>query len=41
MVKLTNERARAFYERYGFKKIRIVRAYYEDGQDGWLMAKYL
>ena len=41
MVKVTNARARAFYERYGFKKIRIVRAYYEDGQDGWLMAKHL
>jgi [ribosomal protein S18]-alanine N-acetyltransferase len=41
MVKVTNERARAFYQRYGFKKIRIVRAYYEDGQDGWLMTKYL
>jgi ribosomal-protein-alanine N-acetyltransferase len=41
MVKVTNERARAFYERCGFTKIRIVRAYYEDGQDGWLMAKHL
>ena len=41
MVKVTNQRARAFYERYGFKKIRIVRAYYEDGQDGCLMAKHL
>ena len=41
MVKVTNKRARAFYQRYGFKKIRIVRAYYEDGQDGWLMAKHL
>jgi ribosomal-protein-alanine N-acetyltransferase len=41
MVKVTNQRARAFYERYGFKKVRIVRAYYEDGQDGCLMAKQL
>jgi [ribosomal protein S18]-alanine N-acetyltransferase len=41
MVKVTNERARAFYERYGFEKVRIVRAYYEDGRDGWLMAKHL
>jgi len=40
-VKVTNETARAFYERYGFEKVRIVRAYYEDGQDGWLMVKYL
>jgi [ribosomal protein S18]-alanine N-acetyltransferase len=41
MVKVTNARARAFYEKYGFKKIRIVRAYYEDGRDGWSMAKHL
>ena len=41
MVKVTNARARAFYRRYAFKKIRIVRGYYEDGQDGWLMAKHL
>jgi ribosomal-protein-alanine N-acetyltransferase len=41
MVKVTNERARAFYEKYGFNKVRIARTYYEDGQDGWLMAKHL
>ena len=41
MVKVTNERARAFYERYGFERIRIVRKYYEDGQDGILMARHL
>jgi ribosomal-protein-alanine N-acetyltransferase len=40
-VKVTNQKARAFYEAYGFRKVRIVRAYYEDGQDGWLMAKHL
>lgn len=40
-VKVTNGRARAFYERYGFEKIRMVRQYYEDGQDGILMAKLL
>jgi ribosomal-protein-alanine N-acetyltransferase len=34
MVKVTNERARAFYERYGFRKIRRVPGYYEDGADG-------
>lgn len=41
MVKVTNQRARAFYEKYGFEKVRIVRKYYEDGQDGCLMAKFL
>jgi ribosomal-protein-alanine N-acetyltransferase len=41
MVKVTNARACAFYRKYAFKKIRIVRGYYGDGQDGWLMAKHL
>jgi ribosomal-protein-alanine N-acetyltransferase len=40
-VKVTNEGARAFYEKYGFIKVRRVRRYYEDGEDGWLMAKRL
>jgi ribosomal-protein-alanine N-acetyltransferase len=39
MVKVTNQPAIAFYERYGFARSRIVRQYYEDGADGWLMAK--
>jgi ribosomal-protein-alanine acetyltransferase len=39
MVKVTNRRARRFYDRYGFEKIRIVAGYYEDGRDGLLMEK--
>jgi ribosomal-protein-alanine N-acetyltransferase len=39
MVKVTNQPAIAFYERYGFSRSRRVRRYYEDGADGWLMAK--
>jgi ribosomal-protein-alanine N-acetyltransferase len=39
MVRLTNEVARRFYEKYGFTKVRIVRGYYEDGGDGILMRK--
>jgi ribosomal protein S18 acetylase RimI-like enzyme len=39
MVKVTNEEARAFYERYWFERVRRVRRYYEDGEDGWLMAR--
>jgi ribosomal-protein-alanine N-acetyltransferase len=39
MVKVTNAEARAFYEKYSFRKIRTVRGYYEDGGDGWLMAR--
>ena len=41
MVKATNDTARAFYERYGFKKVRRAPRYYEDGADGWRMAKNL
>ena len=40
-VRVANERARFLYTKYGFEKVRIVRGYYEDGQDGLLMAKYL
>jgi ribosomal-protein-alanine N-acetyltransferase len=39
MVKVNNEAARAFYSKYGFEKVRIVRKYYEDGSDGLLMAR--
>jgi ribosomal protein S18 acetylase RimI-like enzyme len=41
MVRVTNDRARAFYERYGFEKVRKAPRYYEDGGDGWRMAKNL
>src|SRR5882757_1891681 len=33
MVKVTNDRARAFYEKYGFREVRRVAGYYEDGED--------
>ena len=41
MVRADNDKARAFYERYGFEKVRRVPRYYEDGGDGWRMAKGL
>ena len=41
MVRVTNDQARAFYERYGFEMVRRVSRYYEDGGDGWRMAKEL
>lgn len=41
MVKVTNQRARAFYEKFGFRKLRLVRGYYEDGADGLSLAKDL
>jgi ribosomal protein S18 acetylase RimI-like enzyme len=36
MVKITNLRAIAFYERYRFRRVRRVPRYYEDNQDGLL-----
>ena len=41
MVRVTNRGALAFYEKYGFHKVRIVRGYYEDQASGFLMAKNL
>jgi ribosomal-protein-alanine N-acetyltransferase len=41
LVRVTNRVARDFYEKYGFAKVRTVRGYYEDGEDGVLMAKDL
>jgi ribosomal-protein-alanine acetyltransferase len=38
MVKITNTAARAFYGKYAFEKVRLVRKYYEDGADGVMMA---
>jgi ribosomal-protein-alanine N-acetyltransferase len=41
MVRVNNRRARAFYEKFGFEKIRIVPGYYSDTADGLLMSKQL
>jgi ribosomal protein S18 acetylase RimI-like enzyme len=41
MVKVTNQRARDFYAKYGFRKLRRVAGYYEDGADGLSLAKDL
>ena len=39
MVKVTNRPARRFYEKWGFRKLRRVPKYYEDGRDGILMRR--
>jgi ribosomal-protein-alanine N-acetyltransferase len=39
VVRVTNEPARAFYEKYGFRRVRIVPRYYEDGGDGIAMSR--
>ena len=41
MVRISNAPARAFYEKYGFRKLRTVSGYYEDGEAGLLMSKDL
>jgi ribosomal-protein-alanine N-acetyltransferase len=41
MVRVKNRAARKFYVKYGFVKIRVVRQYYDDGTDGFLMSKNL
>lgn len=41
MVKVTNQRARAFYQRHGFRQLRRVARYYEDGADGLSLVKDL
>jgi ribosomal protein S18 acetylase RimI-like enzyme len=41
MVRVKNLAARKFYVKYGFVKIRVVRQYYDDGTDGFLMSKDL
>lgn len=37
-VRVGNQRALALYQRFGFRRERIVPGYYEDGRDGVRMA---
>jgi ribosomal-protein-alanine N-acetyltransferase len=39
MVKVTNQTARRFYEKWGFRKTRRIPGYYEDGRDGIRMVR--
>jgi ribosomal-protein-alanine N-acetyltransferase len=41
IVRLTNHPARTFYEKYGFRRVRLVPGYYEDGEDGLSMTREL
>jgi ribosomal protein S18 acetylase RimI-like enzyme len=41
MVKVANQRARDFYAKYGFRRLRRAAGYYEDGADGLSLAKDL
>ena len=40
-VRVTNRPAITLYEQFGFKKLRILSRYYEDGEDAYLMASPL
>ncbi len=40
-VKVTNRPAAALYEKFGFRRTRRVRRYYEAGEDAWVMVKNL
>ncbi len=39
VVRVGNRPALAFYEKYGFRRVRVVREYYEDGGDGIAMSR--
>jgi ribosomal-protein-alanine N-acetyltransferase len=41
MVKVSNTAALSFYGKYGFRKQRRVRCYYEDGADGFRFVRVL
>jgi ribosomal protein S18 acetylase RimI-like enzyme len=41
MVKVTNRRALALYKKFDFRKVRRVARYYEDGTDGFSLARDL
>ena len=37
MVRTTNDAAIRFYRTFGFRRVRRVKRYYEDGADAWRM----
>jgi ribosomal-protein-alanine acetyltransferase len=39
VVRVNNWAARAFYEKYGFRRLRAIPGYYEDGGDGVAMSR--
>ena len=39
VVRLANEPAQAFYKKYQFRSLRVLRGYYEDGGDGIAMTR--
>lgn len=39
VVRVNNRPAQAFYEKYGFLRVRVDHGYYEDGSDGIVMGR--
>ena len=39
VVRVSNQPAHAFYGKYGFRRVRVLGGYYEDGGDGILMSR--
>ncbi len=40
-VRVSNERAIKIYKKFGFKPIKVIKRYYLDGEDAYLMVKFL
>ncbi len=40
-VRVSNAPAISLYEKFGFKKVRIIYAYYDDGENAYVMVKRL
>ncbi len=40
-VRISNTPAIRLYEKYGFRKARIIKGYYSDGEDAYVMVKRL
>jgi ribosomal-protein-alanine N-acetyltransferase len=40
-VRVDNNGAIRFYRRFRFRRLRLIRRYYEDGTDAWLMRRLL
>jgi len=40
-VRVSNERAIRLYERFGYVKYKVLKAYYMDGEDAYLMVREL
>jgi ribosomal-protein-alanine N-acetyltransferase len=38
-VRISNEKAKSIYEKYGFKVINIRKGYYADGEDAYVMRR--